>query len=56
MISNPLGFDSRIQCRSFNCEIQSLIFPGNKATDQNKFGNCEEYEQLNQTGAEVLFG
>ena len=42
MISNPLGFDSIIQCRNFNCEIQSLIFPGNKATDQNKFGNCEE--------------
>ena len=41
--------------QSSDCEIQSLIFPGNKATDRNKFGNCEEYEQLNQIAAEVLF-
>ena len=27
--------------QSFDREIQSLIFPGNKATDQNKFDNCE---------------
>ena len=29
--------------QSFDSEIQSLIFPVNKATDQNKFHNCEEY-------------
>ena len=34
--------------QSSDREIQSLIFPGNKATDQNKFDNCEEYEHLNQ--------
>ena len=28
--------------QNFDREIQSLIFPGNKATDQNKFDNCEE--------------
>ena len=39
--------------QSFDCEIQSLIFPWNKATDQSIFGNCEE--QLNQIAAEVLF-
>ena len=38
---------------SLDREIQSLIFPGNKATDQNKFDNCEEYEQLNQIAAET---
>ena len=37
--------------QSFDREIQSLIFPGNKATDQNKFDNYEEYEHLNQTAA-----
>ena len=39
--------------QSFDGEIQSLIFTGNKATDQNKFDNCEEYEPLNQTSAET---
>ena len=39
--------------QSFDHEIQSLMFPGNKATDQNKFGNCEEYEHLNQTVTET---
>ena len=34
-------------------EIQSLIFPANKATDQNKFDNCQEYEYLNQIVAET---
>ena len=34
-------------------EIQSLIFPRNKATDQNKFDDWEEYEHLNQTVAEI---
>ena len=42
---------------SFDCEIQSLIFPGNKATDQNEYDDdCEEYEQLNQIGAEKSLG
>ena len=36
-------------------EIQSLIFPGNKAADQNKSNYCEEYEHLNQTVAETSF-
>ena len=39
--------------QSFDREIQSLISPGNKATDQNKFDNCEEYEHLNQIVAET---
>ena len=39
--------------QSLDREIQSLIFPGNNATDQNKFDNCEEYEHLNQTGAKT---
>ena len=39
--------------QSFDREIQSLIFPGNKATGQNKFDNCEEYEHLNQIVAET---
>ena len=39
--------------QSFDREIQSLIFPGNKATDQNEFDNHEEYKPLNQTGAET---
>ena len=39
--------------QSFNREIQSSINPGNKATDQNKFDNCEEYEYLNQIAAET---
>ena len=39
--------------QSSDCEIQSLIFPGNKATDRNKFDYCEEYEHLNQTVAET---
>ena len=39
--------------QSFDWGIHSLIFPGNKATDQNKFDNCEEYEHLNQTVAET---
>ena len=34
--------------QSFDHEIQSVIFPGNKVTDQNKFDNCEEYEHLTQ--------
>ena len=39
--------------QSFDRELQSLIFPGNKVADQNKSDNCEEYEQLNQTVAET---
>ena len=39
--------------QSFDREIQSLIFPGNKAADQNKFDNYEEDEYLNQTVAET---
>ena len=39
--------------QSFDRDIQSLVFPANKATDQNKFDNCEEYEHLNQTVAET---
>ena len=39
--------------QSFDREIQSLIFPGNKATDQNKFDNYQEYERLNQTVADT---
>ena len=39
--------------QSFDREIQSMIFPGNKATDQNKFDNCEENEHLIQTVAEM---
>ena len=38
--------------QSFDREAQSLIFPENKTTDQNKFDNCEEYECLNQIVAE----
>ena len=34
-------------------ETRSLIFPGNKVTDQNKFDNCKEYEHLNQIVAEM---
>ena len=30
-----------------------MIFPRNKVTDQNKFGNYEEYEHLNQIVAET---
>ena len=33
--------------------FSSLIFPGNKATNQNKFDKCEEYEHLNRTVAET---
>ena len=32
-----------------------LIFSGNKATDQNKFDNCEEYKHLNKIVAETSF-
>ena len=39
--------------QSFDSEIQLLIFSGNKLTGENKFDNCEEYEQLNQTVAET---
>ena len=39
--------------QAFDREIQSLIFPGNNATDQNKFNNCEKYEHLNQPIAET---
>ena len=39
--------------QSFDSEIQSLIFPGNQATDQNKFDNCKEYDHLNQTSTET---
>ena len=53
MLSNPQGFDHRIQCRVFDREIQSLIFPGNKAIDQNKFDSCKEYEHTNQIFAEM---
>ena len=37
----------------FNLGIQSLIFPENKATDQNRFDNCEKYEHMGQTVAET---
>ena len=39
--------------QSFDRKIQSLIFPENKATDQNEFDNCEEYEHLNQIVAKT---
>ena len=39
--------------QSFDREIQSLIFPGNKAIDYNKFDNCEEYVHPNQIVAET---
>ena len=39
--------------QNFDCEIQSLIFPESKGTDQNKFDNCEEYEHVNKTIAEM---
>ena len=39
--------------QSFDREIQSLIFLGSKATDQNKFDNCEECEHLNQIVTET---
>ena len=39
--------------QSCDREIQSLIFPGNKAADQTKFDNCEEYDHLNQIVAET---
>ena len=39
--------------QSFDREIQSLIFPENRATDQNISDNCEEYEHLNQIVAET---
>ena len=39
--------------QSFDRKIQSLIFPGNKATDQNRFVNCEEYKHFNQNVAET---
>ena len=49
MLRNPERFDRIIQC-SFDRETQSMIFSGNKATDQNKFDNCEDYEHhLNET-------
>ena len=38
--------------QSFDRQILSLIFPGNKATNQNKIDNCEELEALNQDVAE----
>ena len=41
--------------QSFDRDIESLIFPGNKATDQNKCDNCEEYEHLNQLLRERLW-
>ena len=37
--------------QSFDREIQLLTFPESKATDQNKFDNCEENDHLNQTVA-----
>ena len=37
----------------FDREIQSLIFPENKATDQSEFDNCEEYEHLDQIVTET---
>ena len=37
----------------FDREIQSLIFAGSKATDQNISDNCEEYEHQNQIVAET---
>ena len=40
--------------QSFDSEIKSLIFPGNKTTDQNQFDNCEEYEHPNQIVAETF--
>ena len=39
--------------QTFDREIQSLVFPGNKATDQNKFDNCEENEPVNRIVAEA---
>ena len=30
----------------FDLEVQSLIFPENKATDRNKFDNCEKIRAL----------
>ena len=41
--------------QSLDREIQPLIglFPGNKATDQNKLDSCEEYENLNQIVAKT---
>ena len=32
--------------QSFDRDIQSFIFLGNKAIDQNEFDNCKEYEHL----------
>ena len=40
--------------QSFDREIQSLIFPGNKEIDQNKLDNCKEYEHLNKINAETF--
>ena len=39
--------------QSFDREIQPLITPGNKATDQNIFDNCEKYKHLNRIVAET---
>ena len=39
--------------QSFDREIQSFIFPGNKTTDQNEFYECEKHEHLNQTVGET---
>ena len=41
--------------QSFDREVQSLIFLGNKATDTNKSDNCEECKHQNQIVAETFF-
>ena len=40
--------------QSFEREIQSLIFPGNKAIDRNELDNCKELEYLNKIAAETF--
>ena len=39
--------------QTFGREIQSLVSLGNKATDQNKFDNCELYKDQNEIIAET---
>ena len=39
--------------QSFDRVIQSLVFPGNRVTDQSKIDNLEEYKHLNQIVAET---
>ena len=54
MIGDPQVFDHRIQCRVLTGEIQSLVSPGNKAINENKFDNCKEYEHLNKIVADIF--